>query len=615
MDQTSLKQGAGQGCGAKEPRRRDFFGSACEPAKDNIPGSEHPYALLASGIAGRRIGIVYMPEKKISAYTDGEYIYLSSDSHDMDQRAVVMVQAALLANRSLEKGAVRKLVGRSRAAKRFLYLEVLRAIRSLRQQLPRRLTDHDAFVSSQALSHSVEESLKIAFSRQSLPECPEFFGDIRPIQILKTSLAELGRPSERDLKGNFKDLDLEDLDDDDAEEVKFLKLFSNPLFSGGFLADLLRKILGMGTSPGDKKDQEEAGGGGAEMPMGRKESFLMRGFHAMLSMIPVEIPSGVLAREAGGTSYPEWDAFKECYLPDWTSVQEYDSWHTDEPCELGIRMQPPASALRRSLSRIGLGHERHRHQPQGDHFSIDGAVRLVVDRRMGHTPDERIYCDTRKTRRDLGVLVLLDMSGSADEASFDGRSVFELQAKAACQIIRVLDELGDQVALYSFYSWGRNLVRLLRIKAFTDRMDSRVFDRFSNLKPMGYTRLGAAIRHSTTIINHSSGTPHRLLIVITDGFPYDEGYEGAYGEADARRAIEEARAAGVGVICINIGAHTHEKQLLNVFGSSCHMSLSVAEHMNNRLGELFVNAIGEVMWRKRGAGMSAFMKRKKEIGK
>lgn len=600
MNKTSFELASEQNQAGKEVVRDDFL-RATAKRSDAKSLYGHHYMMLASGIVGRRVGIAYRLDKKTPVYTDGRYIFLPESDHNNNHRLAVMVQAAILANGALRRDIARKLVGRPRAARRFLYLEVHRAVTTLREQLPRQLVEHKAFKASGPLSNSIEESLTMAFSRLRLPEPPEFFGSIRPIQIIKTTgmESEFTTPTQDYLEGNFSELQMEELaDDEDAEEVKLLRLFNNPAFSGGIIADMLRKILGMGTSPGEEGDEEQ-GGAGTVRPVAREESWVKRGMNALLSLIPVEIPSGTLAPEAGAKTYPEWDEFNKRYRPNWTSVQEYDSWYSDEKCDLGAIIEPPDRALRRSLSNIGLSHERHRYQPQGDDFNLDDLVRLIVDARTGHAPDERIYCAALKTRRDLGVLVLLDISGSVAEIGSEGGCVFDLQAKAAYQIVKVLEELGDRVAFYSFYSWGRNLVRLLRVKSFEDRMDGVALDRLAHLSPVGYTRLGAAVRHAATILEYSSGTPHRLLMIITDGFTYDEGYEGVYGEADAKRAIHEVRKRGMGVACLNIGSTTEERKLKNIFGSSCHMSVSKPDHMSRRLGDLFCNAIGEVMWRKK----------------
>lgn len=47
------------------------------------------------------------------------------------------------------------------------------------------------------------------------------------------------------------------------------------------------------------------------------------------------------------------------------------------------------------------------------------------------------------------------------------------------------------------------------------------------------------------MLDTRAGIERRLLVVLSDGFAYDDGYQGAYGEADA--ALAEARGRGVGV--------------------------------------------------------------------
>ena len=54
---------------------------------------------------------------------------------------------------------------------------------------------------------------------------------------------------------------------------------------------------------------------------------------------------------------------------------------------------------------------------------------------------------------------------------------------------------------------------------------------------------------ATTVLEQRSGTPRRLLVVLSDGFAYDHGYEDRYGEADARQALTEARRRGVSGVC------------------------------------------------------------------
>ena len=51
-------------------------------------------------------------------------------------------------------------------------------------------------------------------------------------------------------------------------------------------------------------------------------------------------------------------------------------------------------------------------QYDGEELDFDAVVRAVVDRKVGQTPDERIYRRQTRVRRDVAAIVLLDMSAS-----------------------------------------------------------------------------------------------------------------------------------------------------------------------------------------------------------
>jgi nitric oxide reductase NorD protein len=125
------------------------------------------------------------------------------------------------------------------------------------------------------------------------------------------------------------------------------------------------------------------------------------------------------------------------------------------------------------------------------------------------------------------------------------------------------------------------------MKRFDDRMDVTVLRRLSASEPGAYTRLGAAIRHGTSLLARESGVSRRLLVVLSDGFAYDYGYEGGYGEADARRALSEARRLGTGCVCLSIGASTDAAKLRRVFGTAAHAAVSRFEDLPRVIAPLF----------------------------
>ena len=125
------------------------------------------------------------------------------------------------------------------------------------------------------------------------------------------------------------------------------------------------------------------------------------------------------------------------------------------------------------------------------------------------------------------MLVLLDISGSTGEQSGSGGIVHDHQLSAAADLTVALHEVGDRVALYGFRSQGRSAVHIYRLKRFDDGLSTLTDGRLGGLRPGGFTRLGAAIRHGTSTLEREGGTARRLRVVLSDGFAYDHGYEGS----------------------------------------------------------------------------------------
>ena len=261
--------------------------------------------------------------------------------------------------------------------------------------------------------------------------------------------------------------------------------------------------------------------------------------------------------------------------------------------------RPDVHSLRRPLTRLGIGLDRAHRQAQGDDIDVDAAVEARVATLAGSAPDENVYLDNLRRRRDLAVLVLLDVSGSVAEAGTFGQTVHEQQRAAAAALTVALVELGDRVALYAFQSQGRSAVNMVPVKRFDDNLDALAMRRLSSLTPGAYSRLGAAIRHGTSVIAEKAGTSRRLLVVLSDGLAYDHGYERVYGAADARRALGEARRQGIGCLCLTIGAATDSGELSRVFGSAAHASIPKPTQLGDVIGPLFRAALRSADLRRR----------------
>jgi nitric oxide reductase activation protein len=179
--------------------------------------------------------------------------------------------------------------------------------------------------------------------------------------------------------------------------------------------------------------------------------------------------------------------------------------------------------------------------------------------------------------------------------------VHEQQRAAAADLAVALHDLGDRVALYAYYSQGRHAVSLVPVKRFDNHLDSRIMKRLNSLEPGAYSRLGAAIRHGSAVVEARGGTSRRLLVVLSDGLAYDHGYERAYGAADARRALTEARLRGTGCVCLTIGAGTDVQSLRRVFGSTAHATIARPDQLAGVIGPLFRSALRSAEVRRRTA--------------
>ncbi|BBZ34775.1 nitric oxide reductase activation protein NorD [Mycolicibacterium confluentis] len=549
------------------------------------PGPEH-LRLLATHLAGRSVDVAEAPAGQ-PAHTDGRVVFVTRDGSVDLQRREVLVQSGLLGAGSLDPALIRPLRVRAAWARRYLAIEGHRVLTDLAARVPLAAEVHPG---GAPWTSSAAESLDLARGRTPVPDPPAWFGALKPGQVSSPSGPAGTPPTEADLRFEIVTAADEDDDDDDgpAEESRILKLFDNPLFNSQSVGDFLRKLLG--TSSGSTADNP----GGAELRVGAARRGRSAGPDARPAPTRIHFTDHAnpgAAVGVGGALHPEWDVFKQQYRPDWCRVIDYPFTAAADVSAAGIAHD---EVLRRRLSRVGLGPKALRRRPDGDDLDIEALTDFAVELRSGCSPPEHVYTEHRRIARNLGVLILLDASGSATDADPEGLAVHDHQRRAAATIAATLEDLGDRVAVYAFRSKGRNAVHLPAIKSFEQRFSALSRARLNQLQPSDYTRLGAAIRGAGEILKEQAGTPNRLLLVLSDGHPYDDGYEGRYAEADARRALEELRMDGVACLCLSVGSATEAEALERVFGSVSHASGAALAELSPRMDELFLGALREL---------------------
>jgi nitric oxide reductase NorD protein len=541
--------------------------------------------MLASALAGRAMAVAGLQPGEPS-WTDGQTIYIDAGARARARLEAVAVQASMIAAGSLDADVVRPLIRHPRMARRYLAVESHRALVSNADLLPSVL----ASLGNRDIagrSDSPAASLSIAAGRAAIDDPAPSFGVIRAAKVVAacTRAAEQqDRQNPRHVPRGRGAQELEEVDDDAIDDSDDPDLFTSPVGGGGFIGKWLKKMLSSARKTG-------SGGGppGADTPTHRTNS-ANRGLHAVSSLASTssdDVNDHEAKSAADGVSYPEWDVTRKRYRPAWCTVREV------EPKIKASATQAidDAIGMRRPLSRLGMGlHRRHR-QYQGDDIDLDAAVEARVEVRAGSVPDEAVYLDSLRRRRDLSVLLLLDVSGSAAEPGTLGRTVHEQQRAAVANLTVALHDLGDRVALYAYYSQGRRAVNMVPVKRFDGQFDAQVMRRLNSLEPGAFSRLGAAIRHGSAVLEARGGTSRRLLVVLSDGLAYDHGYERAYGAADARRALTEARRRGTGCVCLTIGAGTDVQSLRRVFGNTAHATIARPDQLAGVIGPLFRSAL------------------------
>lgn len=256
-------------------------------------------------------------------------------------------------------------------------------------------------------------------------------------------------------------------------------------------------------------------------------------------------------------TFPEWDVRRAAYLPDHCRVLA----HRVEAAPIGtVIFDAPArkriAAVKRQFEALRPALVSTSGHLDGSELDLERAVRASADFQATGESDGRVWRQNRPLKRDLSVSILLDVSRSTEGSvtchKGQSRRVIDIEREALAGLAWGLDACGDSFAINGFSSLKRDRVFIANAKNFDEPMGAQIEARIASLKPGFYTRLGAAIRHSSRELAGQSRS-RRLLLVITDGKPNDlDHYEGRHGIEDSRMAVIEARRAGHSVFGIAV---------------------------------------------------------------
>ncbi|MEZ5626045.1 MAG: nitric oxide reductase [Rhodocyclaceae bacterium] len=287
-----------------------------------------------------------------------------------------------------------------------------------------------------------------------------------------------------------------------------------------------------------------------------------------------------------GILLPEWDWKKRTLKKDQCRLDLLDA-RDAPPIDVPERLRKPVRKVRQQLEALAPSRRWFKNQPDGSELDVDACVRTWSDRRAGHTDNAfGNYLKLERHERDMACLVLADLSLSTDAWVSDHARVIDVIRDSLTLFSEALGATGDSFALYGFSSLRRENIRFHQIKTFEEKHGPATLGRIAALKPGYYTRMGAAIRYASRILEKQPNAL-RLMLILSDGKPNDlDQYDSRYGIEDTRMSLIEARNAGLKPFCVTIDKEG-EGYLPHLFGPAGFTVIRKPEELPSRLPMLY----------------------------
>ena len=290
-----------------------------------------------------------------------------------------------------------------------------------------------------------------------------------------------------------------------------------------------------------------------------------------------ETPEQVLAEGEVAYNYDEWDRELTDHRVGWCRVVEKKVKHGDRDFvdQTKERHKGVISSIRHQFQLMKPENlTRVANEVDGEEFDLNAVIDYVIDRRADGQQSERIYTKRLRRRRDVAVSFLLDQSSSTARTigrhplqpyTRPGRRIIEIEKEGLVLMSEALEAVGDVYSINGFTSEGRRNVKYYVVKDFNEKYNDEVKRRIGGITYQNNTRLGAAIRHATAKLAKQDART-RLLIVLSDGRPYDHDYGDArYAREDTREALRQAKNEGITPFCITIDRES-EAELKDLYG-------------------------------------------------
>jgi nitric oxide reductase NorD protein len=290
-----------------------------------------------------------------------------------------------------------------------------------------------------------------------------------------------------------------------------------------------------------------------------------------------EMPEQALESDDVAFAYDEWDRELNDYRVGWSRVIEKKVKQGDRNfVELArSRYRGVISSIRHQFQLMKPENlTRINRELDGEDYDLNALVEFVIDRKADGRQSENIYTKRLRKQRDVAVSILLDQSSSTARTitrnplqpyTYPGRRIIEIEKEGLVLMSEALEAVGDVYSINGFTSEGRRNVKFYVVKDFGEKYSEEIERRIGGITFQNNTRLGAAVRHAAhKLLRQEART--KLLIILTDGRPYDHDYGDArYAREDVREALIEAKTSGITPFCITIDRES-EAELKDLYG-------------------------------------------------
>ncbi len=282
----------------------------------------------------------------------------------------------------------------------------------------------------------------------------------------------------------------------------------------------------------------------------------------------------------------EWDYSREDYLKNYVRIKPIVTINA-KPVHLPGRLQKMVKKIQNELDLMELERIKNNNLPYGDEINMDTWIEYKghQNRSLHH---QRFFESFEKKTRDMATLILADVSLSTEAGITQEVRIIDMIKDGLMVFSESLQRLRDRFAIYAFSSLKNSNVRFHIIKNFNENYTDAIRGRIDAMKPGYYTRLGAAIRESSKILNRQD-SQNKLLLIISDGKPNDvDRYDGRYGIEDTKKAVMEARKLGIIPFCITIDLEAKE-YLSYLFGKNGYAVVQDSKKLPKVLPEIYMN--------------------------